>query len=78
MTLSNVRRAEQISTKVNSVPYPSLEVFIEGMGTHSTPGGSPIYLEYYEGGWRLHVWSDITQEDTTHVIDLSGAAEGKS
>lgn len=72
MTLSN---ASKISTKVNDTPHPSLEVFVDGMGTCCTPGGSPIYLEFFEGKWWLRVWSDINNEDSTHVIDMSGAFE---
>ena len=55
----------------------SLEVFVEGMGTHCTPDDSPIYLKFCEGKWRLVVWGDINQEDPTHDIDMSGAFESR-
>ncbi len=37
--------------------------------------GAPIYLELYEGELRLIVWSDINQQEPTHVISLEGAKE---
>ena len=37
--------------------------------------GAPIYLELYEGELRLIVWSDINQQQPTHVISLEGARE---
>jgi hypothetical protein len=70
-----IRANDMISTKTNETPYPSIEVFVEGMGTCCTPGDSPIYLELYEGKWWLRVWSDINSEDPTHSIDMSGALE---
>lgn len=39
--------------------------------------GAPIYLELYEGGLRLIVWSDINQQEPTHVISLEGAREAR-
>lgn len=65
----------KISSKVNESPYPSIEVFVEGMGTCCTPDDSAVYLEFFEGKWWLRVWSDINQEDPTHTIDMSGALE---
>ena len=68
-------KSEELTTKVNESPYPSLEVFIDGMGTRCTPNDSPIYLEFFEGKWWLRVWSDINKEDPTHSIDMSSALE---
>ena len=55
----------------------SVELSIEGMGTAGMAEGkgAPIYIEFYDGKWMLHVWADINQEDATHRIDLSGALE---
>lgn len=39
--------------------------------------GAPIYLELYEGELRLIVWSDINQQEPTHVISLEGAREAR-
>jgi hypothetical protein len=54
-----------------------IDVLPEGLGLYGMlPGdGGPIYLERYDGVWKLHVWADINQEDPTHTIDLSGASE---
>ncbi len=42
----------------------------------SMPGtGWPILIEFRDGVPFLVVWGDITQEDPTHTIDLSGALE---
>ena len=69
----NMSMSDKISTKTNETPFPSLEVFVEGMSTYSEDEGSAIYLEFYEGKWWLRVWSDINNQDPTHSIDMSGA-----
>lgn len=49
----------------------------EGTGDKCSPSGlgHPVALELYEGSVRILVWSDINQEDPTHVIPLDGALE---
>ena len=61
-------------------PGNGLEIAIEGLSDYWSDTGDeeigvPIYLELHEGKVRLLVWADINQEDPTHIIDLSGAAE---
>jgi hypothetical protein len=55
----------------------SLDIFLAGLGTKTMqPGcGSVMHLELYDGKPMLRVWADINNEEPTHVIDLSGAAE---
>lgn len=55
----------------------AIAILPAGYSTFGEPqgAGSPLYLEYYQGALTLHVWADITQEDTTHRIPLSGARE---
>ena len=57
----------------------SLLIAPEGYGdsVSSEGNGTPVLLEVYEGKLRLVVWSDINQEDPTHIIELSGAKESK-
>ena len=65
-----------IKTKVWDNPYPSAEIFVEGMSLcGSVDDDSEIMLEYYNGKWWLRVWADINQEDPTHKIDMSGAMQ---
>ena len=46
----------------------------EGYRTMNTEGDEPmIMVEYYGGELRVLVWSDINQEDPTHIISLEGA-----
>lgn len=47
----------------------------EGTGdcTSEDGDGFPICLEYYEGSIRLIVWSDINQEDPTHIIPMDNS-----
>jgi len=46
----------------------------EGFGTMNTEGDEPmVMVEYWEGELRVLVWSDINQEDPTHIISLEGA-----
>ena len=39
----------------------------------SVKDGQIAMLEVWEGELRLVVWSDINQEDPTHIISLEGA-----
>lgn len=56
---------------------PLLMIGAEGYGemTAEDGYGFPIVLEYHEGAFRLLVWSDINEEDPTHIISLEGARE---
>ena len=52
-----------------------IEIFVTGYGMKCVEGGSPIFLEVFEGRLVLRVWADINKEDPTHVIDLAEARE---
>jgi hypothetical protein len=54
----------------------ALTVHPEGTGTWDGPY-APILLERHQSSVRLVVWSDINQQDPTHIIDLSDALESK-
>lgn len=42
-----------------------------GTGEHcNMEDGYPIMLEYYNGSLILYVWSDINNQDPTHIINL--------
>ena len=46
----------------------------EGYGTKNTIGDEPmVMMEFWEGELRVLVWTDINQEDPTHIISLEGA-----
>jgi hypothetical protein len=47
----------------------------DGTGTFDGPY-APILLEQHEGTLLLIVWSDINEQEPTHLIDLSTANEG--
>lgn len=51
----------------------------EGTGDYYSEDkcGFPIMMEYYNGSVRLVIWSDINQQDPTHIIPLEGALESK-
>jgi hypothetical protein len=54
----------------------SLGLFIHPEGTGTADGPyAPILLEQHEGTLMLVVWSDINQQEPTHLIDLSEAME---
>lgn len=55
----------------------SIELGAMGYGAaDSQPGlGRFAMLEMFDGKLRLIVWADINQDDPTHTIDLSNAAE---
>ena len=61
--------------KIGKIPHPNIEIYLDGVGTASEENGSAIYVEFYEGKWKLVVWSDISKEDPTHIIDMSDAME---
>lgn len=54
-----------------------IEVKVKGYGHASTQDGhgSPIYIENRHGKLFVCIWSDINQEDPTHIIDMSKALE---
>lgn len=37
--------------------------------------GNPVHIDYWEDRLRVMVWSDINEEDPTHIIPLDGASE---
>jgi hypothetical protein len=76
-TLQDQNGARQLQGRVELAPNGQLCLYLDGYGDFcSTPGqGVPILLELLEGKPRLIVWADISREEPTHIIDLSGAAE---
>ncbi len=56
-----------------------VEIGAVGYGDKVTqPGyGIPVLLELHEGELRVVIWSDINQEDPTHIISLANARESK-
>jgi hypothetical protein len=51
----------------------------EGYGdrTSAAGHGTPVFIELYRGELRVILWTDINEEDPTHVIPLDGAKEGR-
>ena len=49
----------------------------KGYGDFDSPSGfgAPIYIELHDGELRLIVWSDINEQEPTHVISLERARE---
>lgn len=58
---------------------PTLWVEIPGIGDCCSEDGhgAAVLVERWDGEWRVVVWADINQEDPTHIVSLSGAAETK-
>ena len=48
-----------------------------GYGDHSSADGfgRPVFIEIHDGQLTIHVWTDIGQEDATHVLSLENARE---
>jgi hypothetical protein len=60
-----------------------VSVEVEPHGVCIIPKGlcdqyGPIFFEWYDGKPRLVVWTDKDSPDPTHIIDLSGATNGKT
>jgi hypothetical protein len=70
----NERGEHQLVKVARSESKNLLEISLPGYGTKTMDDdfGGIIALENYNG-LRLHVWSDINQEDPTHVINLENA-----
>jgi len=51
----------------------------EGYGDASSYNGEgdPIMVELYGGELRVILWSDINQEDSTHIISMEDAQENR-
>ena len=54
-----------------------IEIKAEGYGDSSSDVGfgAPIFIEWYDGKLRVHLFGDINREDPTHSVDLEGARE---
>lgn len=66
----------EVKTKVEC-SNQSIYIMPDGYGDCSSNNGHgcPIMLEVWEGELRVVVWSDINDEDPTHIISLEGARE---
>lgn len=63
-----------ISVRMDGI---GISIHPEGCGTNECEDCAPIYLEYYNGRFRLIVWDDINSEEPTHKIDLTSALESE-
>jgi len=56
-----------------------LHIKASGYGDNCSQDGEgyPIVIEVFDNELRVVVWSDINQEDPTHIISLEGAKEDK-
>lgn len=70
------RERQQIEVEIEATKDGIL-IRPKGYGDHYTENGHgwPVLVELCNGQPRLVVWSDINQEDPTHIISLDGAAE---
>jgi hypothetical protein len=66
----------KIKVVVRQTPL-GLEIAPQGYGDNESEDGmgTPIYLEYFGGELRLHVFGDINSPSPTHTISLAGAME---
>ena len=48
-------------------------LLIKPEGYEDLHGGEPITIELYEGSLRVIIWSDINEEDPTHIINIDKA-----
>jgi hypothetical protein len=56
----------------------NIGLFLHPDGTGTFDGSyAPILLEQHEGTLLLIVWSDINEQEPTHLIDLSTANESR-
>lgn len=80
---------EQLDDKNGKIPPIPVQVEINGDRSilikakgygdyYSSDGnGCPILIEQVNGKLRVIIWTDINEQDPTHIIDLSGALESK-
>jgi len=67
-----------ISAKIQLSPNDNLVMIgAGGYGENTAEDGDgfPIVIEYHEGQFRVLVWSDINDEEPTHVISLEKARD---
>ena len=76
MDFIKLPRAKHVSVSMSQATT-GMDIVVEGYGVKGMElgTGSIIYLEIQNGVPKLYVWADITSEDPTHIIDLSGAKE---
>ena len=79
-TLNGYLKDEKTKEKIEaSVSFENGKILIgiKGYGdSFSKDGcGSPIMIDYFNNKLQVVVWSDINEEEPTHLIDLKGAKE---
>ena len=52
-----------------------IEIQPAGTGTSDVINGPPIFIERHKGHVRVVIWSDIENEEPTHIVSLDGARE---
>ena len=68
-------KPSEINWPENSQPEIVAKV-IRHVGTGCYDGDyAPIVIEWYDGAPRILIWSDINDQDPTHVIDMRNALE---
>ena len=70
---------EKIELKVQPVSNTLLMIGAKGYGECLAEDGSgyPIVIEPFNGTLRIMIWSDINDEDPTHVINMKEALESE-
>ena len=72
-----LKRDRSLPVKVKFQSGGSIELRGPGYGNFNMPPGhaGPLYIELADDSLRAVIWSNINEEDPTHVIDLEGARE---
>ena len=68
---SNERKQVEIEATCNSL-YMTAKGYEDGCG-----GNEIVMVEVWEGELRILIWSDINNQDPTHIISLEGARTNK-
>lgn len=74
-------KPSEIKWPENSKPEIVAKVISDGIEIRHTGTGcydgdyAPIVIEWWDGAPRILIWSDINDQDPTHVIDMRNALE---
>jgi hypothetical protein len=78
VSVTQVLRMEQQRIPVTCTwSKTHVEIAMAGYGVAKCEDAAPILLDLRSGRLQLFVWSDITQEDPTAIIDLENACESR-
>ncbi len=78
VVLKDTTTAATVRAKIEADEH-GINIGFVGYGDHGSADccGRPVFIEIHDGQLKIHVWTDIGQDDATHVLNLENARENR-